>query len=173
MGTIFTNQKGIMIRKATKKDYDPVWKIFSKVIESGDTYVFSPKTSKEEIRKHWFADYMQTYVFEENGTILGTYIIKPNQIDLGNHIANCSYMVSPKAQGKGIGKILCEHSLQIAIDSGFKGIQFNIVVSTNVGAVKLWEKYGFEIIGTTPKGFRHSKLGLVDTYIMYKSLDPK
>jgi len=159
-----------MIRKATEEDYKSIWEIFSRVIKTGDTYVFSPETSREDLRKHWFANYMETYVFEENGETLGTYIIKPNQIDLGNHIANCSYMVNPKAHGKGIGKKLCEHSLMIAKENNFEGIQFNIVVSTNKGAVELWKKYGFEIIGTTPKGFRHSELGLVDTYIMFKSL---
>lgn len=159
------------IRKAKESDYDQVWGIFSTVIETGDTYVFDPKTPKTDLKKHWFSEYMQTYVAEENGKILGTYIIKPNQIDLGNHIANCSYMVNPNAQGKGIGKLLCAHSIQTALENGYKGIQFNIVVSTNVGAVNLWKKFGFEIIGTTPKGFRHSKLGFVDTYIMFKNLE--
>ena len=159
------------IRKATETDYNKVWEIFSKVIETGDTYVFNPNTPKSDLKKHWFADYMKTYVIEENGEILGTYIIKPNQIDLGSHIANCSYMVNPNSQGKGIGKKLCEHSLKIARENKFEGIQFNIVVSTNKGAVELWRKYGFEIIGTTPKGFKHSELGLVDTYIMYKDLN--
>jgi len=158
------------IRKAIDTDTDQVWEIFSKVIETGDTYIFNPDTPKKDLKKHWFADYMETYVIEKNGQILGTYIIKPNQIDLGNHIANCSYMVSPNAQGKGIGKKLCEHSLRIAKENNFEGMQFNIVVSTNIGAVELWRKYGFEIIGTTPKGFKHSELGLVDTYIMYKDL---
>lgn len=158
------------IRKATKYDFDKVWEIFSKVIKTEDTYVFNPNTSKNDLTKHWFADYMETFVIEENEKILGTYIIKPNQIDLGNHIANCSYMVNPNVQGKGIGKKLCEHSLKIAKENNFEAIQFNIVVSTNKGAIGLWKKYGFEIIGTTPKGFRHTKLGLVDTYIMYKDL---
>ncbi|NRA48989.1 MAG: GNAT family N-acetyltransferase [Phaeodactylibacter sp.] len=96
--------------------------------------------------------------------------IKPNQPGLGRHIANCSYMVSPDAQGKGIGKIMCEHSIAWARQSGYIGIQFNIIVSTNVVAVGLWKKYGFEIIGTTPKGFRHPQLVFVDTYVMYRSL---
>jgi len=46
------------------------------------------------------------------------------------------------------------------------------VVSTNINAIKLWKKFGFEIIGTTPKGFKHKGLGLVDTYIMFKDLAP-
>ena len=114
---------------------------------------------------------LDTFVaVDDNGEILGTYIIKPNQIDLGSHIANCSYMVNPKYHSRGTGKLLCEHSIQFAIDKGYLGIQFNIVVSTNAIAVELWKKYGFEIIGTTPKGFRHKTLGLVDTYIMFKDL---
>lgn len=159
------------IRKALDTDLDQVWEIFSQVIATGDTYVFSPDTPKDDLTKHWFANYMHTFVVEENGNILGTYIIKPNHIDLGDHIANCSYMVSPAAQGKGVGKKMCEHSIQFAKEEGFKAIQFNIVVSTNEAAVRLWEKYGFRIIGTTPNGFRHKRLGFVDTHIMYKALD--
>jgi L-amino acid N-acyltransferase YncA len=158
------------VRSATLADIDQVWGIFSKVIASGDTYVFNRDTPKTELNKHWFADYMQTFVFVENNQILGSYIIKPNQIDLGSHIANCSYIVHPESQGKGIGNILCAHSIEIAKQNNFEAIQFNIVVSTNTTAVALWKKFGFEIIGTTPKGFRHATLGLVDTYIMYKSL---
>ena len=159
------------IRKATASDFNRVWEIFKQVIATGDTYVFYPDTPKRDLSKHWFADYMKTFVVEESGELLGTYIVKPNQIDLGNHIANCSYMVSPSAQGKGIGKKMCEHSIQFATENGFKAIQFNYVVSTNKDAIRLWEKFGFNIIGTTPKGFRHKDFGLVDTYIMYKSLE--
>ena len=162
------------IRKADKKqDYDGIWNIFSTVIKTGDTYVFDPATPKESLSNYWFADQMETFVaLDDNEEIIGTYFIKPNQIDLGNHIANCGYMVDPRSQGKGIGKQLCEHSIGIAKDRGYLGIQFNIVVSTNTGAVKLWQKCGFTIIGTTPKGFRHQTLGLVDTHIMFKNLQP-
>lgn len=79
-------------------------------------------------------------------------------------------MVTPNAQGKGIGKKLCEHSLQVAKKRGYLGIQFNIVVSTNTSAINLWKKYGFKIIGTLPKAFRHSKLGYTDTYIMFRPI---
>jgi L-amino acid N-acyltransferase YncA len=160
----------LKIRKATQADCDQVWEIFKAVILTGDTYVFDPNTAKEDLQKHWFADYMDTFVVEEQGKILGTYIIKPNQIDLGNHIANCSYMVSPNAQGKGVGKLLCEHSIAFGKEKGYRAIQFNIVVSTNIAAVKLWQKYGFQIIGTTPEAFRHQSLGFVDAYIMFRRL---
>jgi len=159
------------IRRADRHlDYDKVWEIFKTVISTGDTYVFDPNTPKESLQKYWFAENMDTFVAVDNDEILGTYFIRPNQIDLGDHIANCGYMVNPKYHGKGIGKILCQHSIDFAKENRFSGIQFNIVVSSNEGAVKLWERFGFKIIGTTPKGFRHSNLGLVDTYIMFKDL---
>ncbi|HXJ99579.1 MAG TPA: GNAT family N-acetyltransferase [Gelidibacter sp.] len=160
------------IRQADiQTDYEKVWEIFKNVISTGDTYVFDPETPRERLHKHWFADFMDTFVAVDNDEILGTYIIKPNQLDLGNHIANCSYMVNPKHHGRGIGKLLCGHSMNFAKAKGYLGIQFNIVVSTNEAAVKLWQKFGFDIIGTTPKGFRHRDLGFVDTYIMFKELD--
>lgn len=164
--------KSVTIRRANiQDDYDKIWDIFKAVIATGDTYVFDPNTPKESLKVHWFAEFMDTFVVEdENGEIIGTYIIKPNQIDLGNHVANCSYMVSPKYQGRGIGKLMCEHSINYAKEKGFLGMQFNIVVSTNVVAVNLWQKFGFKIIGVTPKGFRHKDLGFIDTYIMFKDL---
>ena len=162
------------IRRAdVEADYDKVWDIFKKVISTGDTYVFDPNTPKDSLQKHWFAEYMDTFVAVDDQEIIGTYIIKPNQIDLGDHIANCSYMVHPKYHGRGAGKLLCEHSINFATEKGYLGIQFNIVVSTNEAAVKLWQKFGFDIIGITPKGFRHKDLGYVDTYIMFKDLQNK
>lgn len=160
------------IRKADKeKDYDSIWEIFSNVIKTADTYVFGPDTPKESLAKIWFADNMDTFVaVEDDGSIVGTYFIKPNQVDLGSHIANCGYMVSPMHQGRGVGQQMCEHSIEWARAKGYTGIQFNIVVSSNISAVNLWKRYGFEIIGTTPKGFRHKDLGFVDTYIMFKNL---
>ncbi len=160
------------IRKANEqKDYDQIWDIFSTVIATGDTYVFDPKTPKDVLLKYWFGDYMDTFVaVSDEGEILGTYFIRPNQVGLGSHIANCGYMVNPEYRGKGTGKLLCEHSIKFAKENGYLGIQFNFVVSTNTVAVKLWQRCGFKIIGTIPKGFRHATLGFVDAYIMFKDL---
>ncbi len=163
----------MIIRKADEKgDYDKIWEIFSNVIKTGDTYVFDPNTPKESLQKIWFGHNVDTFVaLDDSDKIVGTYFIRPNHVDLGSHIANCGYMVHPRDQGKGVGAFLCEHSIQYAKEKGYLGIQFNIVISTNIGAVKLWETFGFKIIGTTPKGFRHKEFGFVDTYIMFKNLE--
>ncbi|NRA48599.1 MAG: GNAT family N-acetyltransferase, partial [Phaeodactylibacter sp.] len=66
----------MIIRKATQADYDQIWDIFSSVIQRGDTYVFPPDTPKADLGKHWLAEYMTTFVAEEEGSISGTYVIK-------------------------------------------------------------------------------------------------
>ena len=158
------------LRKATLKDYNAIWEIFKLVIETEDTHVFKKNTPKADLHDIWFADYMTSFVVESENRIVGTYMIRPNYTDLGNHIANCGYLVHPKEQGRGIGKRLCEHSIETAREMGYRGMQFNIVISTNTAAVNLWKKFGFKIIGTTPGGFRHKTQGFVDTYMMYKAL---
>jgi L-amino acid N-acyltransferase YncA len=161
----------LQIIEATPAHYDAIWDIFHAVVKSGDTYVYSPETKKEDALKLWVNDQVKTFVAVNGETVVGTYIIRPNFPALGSHIANCSYMVSDKARGLGVGKALGEHSIQYAKDNSFIGMQFNIVVSTNTAAVRLWQSLGFDVIGTTPKGFLHKTLGHVDTFIMYKGLE--
>jgi ribosomal protein S18 acetylase RimI-like enzyme len=113
---------------------------------------------------------VRAYVAAMDGRIVGTYILKANQPGLGSHVANAGYMVKRDAQGLGVGRAMCEHSLDEARRQGFLAMQFNMVVSTNEGAVALWKKLGFTIVGTLPKAFRHKKLGLVDAFIMHRFL---
>lgn len=161
----------VVIRKAHVGDMDAIWNIFSAVVQTGDTYVFSPDISREEALGYWMADDRYTYVAEYDGHVAGTYILKDNQPGLGSHVANASFMVSPDFQGKSIGKIMGKHALDIAAELGYKAMQFNIVISTNKPAVALWEKLGFKIVGTVPEAFMHKGLGrLVDTYVMYRAL---
>jgi len=67
---------------------------------------------------------------------------------------------------------MCIHSQQEAIDKGFRAMQYNLVVSTNEGAIRLWKKHGFEVIGTLPNAFQHQRLGFVDALVMYNLLQP-
>ncbi|EDX85723.1 acetyltransferase, GNAT family [Synechococcus sp. PCC 7335] len=138
----------------------------------GDTYAFSPNISEGEAYRVWVEEPHETYVALEEGDdrILGTYYIKPNQPTLGAHVCNCGYVVATTARGRGIATAMCIHSQQEAKQLGFIAMQFNLVVSTNISAIRLWQKLGFEIIGTLPKAFRHSAVGFVDALVMYKTL---
>ena len=160
----------IEIRQATTADYDEIWEIIHQVLQSGDTYVFAASSSKEKMLGIWCASNKHTYVALYNGKIAGTYVIGDNQMDLGSHIANGSYMVSPAHAGKGIGKAMGEHSLTEARMLGYHTMQFNIVIKSNHRAVKLWQSIGFNIIGEIPDAFNHQQNGLTNAYIMYQKL---
>jgi ribosomal protein S18 acetylase RimI-like enzyme len=79
-------------------------------------------------------------------------------------------MVSNLARGKGLATTMCEHSQSIARELGYQAMQFNFVAASNSGAVRLWEKLGFEKVGCLPKAFNHPNQGFVDAYVMYKWL---
>ncbi|MBI1729159.1 GNAT family N-acetyltransferase [Candidatus Acetothermia bacterium] len=158
------------IREAKSNDFEAIWNIFHQVVAKGDTYVFSPDISKEEARSVWMTPIVKTYVASNGDLIVGTYILKPNQPGLGSHVANAAFMVDSLAQGRGIGKTMGKHALNEARRLGYQAMQFNFVVSTNMNAVALWQKLGFQIIGTLPKVFQHKQLGLVDAYVMHRFL---
>lgn len=160
----------VTIRKAESRDRDQVGQIISAVISTGDTYVFDPETTKEEMLAYWFSPEKHVYVAEESGSILGTFWLKPNQPGLGDHVCNAAYMVSPAAHGKGIGRQMAEYSLDEARRLGFTAMQFNFVVASNTAAVRLWHSIGMEIIGTIPGAFRHKQNGPTDAYIMHREL---
>jgi ribosomal protein S18 acetylase RimI-like enzyme len=160
----------IAIRKAALSDSNAIWEIIKEVISTGDTYVFDPQSSKEKMLAYWFASDRQTYVALIDNEIVGTFLFKDNQPDLGSHIANAAYMTSPSARGKGVGKAMGEFSLKEAKSFGYKAMQFNIVIKSNEHAVRLWTQLGFKIIGEIPDAFNHSKNGLTNAYIMYKKL---
>jgi len=158
------------IREATDTDFEDIWRIFHAVVKKGDTYAFSPETTKENAYDIWMKKPVATYVAVSEGNISGTYFIKENQPGLGAHVCNAGFMVRPDSQGQGIGKFMGKHALKEAVRIGFKAMQFNCVVSTNIQAVGLWKILGFDIAGTLPKAFQHRQLGLVDAYVMYKLL---
>lgn len=158
------------IRRATDADFDGLWEVFHEVVSGGDTYTYDPATTKEEARALWMGEGKATYVAILDGEVVGTYLLKANQPGLGSHVANAGYMVRRSAAGRGVGRAMCEHSLEEARQQGFQAMQFNAVVSTNAPAVALWQKMGFRIVGTVPKAFRHSRAGLVDLYVMHRFL---
>jgi L-amino acid N-acyltransferase YncA len=158
------------IRAATDADRDAIWNIFHEIIAAGDTYAFDPQMGRKEALAYWFRADTHTYVAEKDGCVVGTYILRPNQSGPGSHVANAAFMVARDAEGAGVGGRMAEHCLSEARRMGFRGMQFNFVISTNTRAIHLWNQLGFKIVGTLPGAFRHSEKGYVDVYVMYRSL---
>ncbi|MFP8965393.1 GNAT family N-acetyltransferase [Pokkaliibacter sp. CJK22405] len=160
----------MQIREASREDFHQFWPVFRQVIEAQETYAYPADLSEDQAFHLWCELPQKTYVAEEDGQILGSYYLKANAMGPGDHVCNCGYMVAPSARGKGIAQLMCEHSQLIAKEIGFYAMQFNSVVSTNTTAVALWQRLGFDIIGTIPEAYRHPAHGRVDTFVMYKKL---
>ncbi len=161
----------ISVREFTDDDWPAVWSLMEPVIRAGDTYPYALDMDEAGARHMWLEVTEKAYVAcDDDGAILGTYYIKPNQPELGAHVANCGYMVGTAARGRGVATLMCEHSQEEAVRLGYRAMQFNLVVATNAPSVHLWKKMGYDVVGRLPGAFNHAELGYVDAFIMYKVL---
>ena len=163
----------MIIREASNEDWDSIWTFFKQIVEAGDTYAYDPKISKPNAKRIWFESPQKTYVCISDGIVQGSYFIKPNYLGPGSHVCNCGYMVSSGARGKGLATKMCEHSQRVALEFGYKAMQYNIVAANNTAALHLWKKHGFIEVGRVPKGFKHPDDGYVDALVMHKWLAPR
>ncbi|MCR6673655.1 GNAT family N-acetyltransferase [Devosia ginsengisoli] len=158
------------IRPATDADHAAILDIVAPTLAAGETYAIARDLDRAGVSAYWFGPTHEVFVAEDDSVVLGTYYLMANQQGGGAHVANCGYMTAPAAQGKGVARAMCEHSLARAKERGFRAMQFNHVVSTNARAVALWQKLGFDIVGTLPQAFNHPVHGYVDSYVMFRSL---
>jgi L-amino acid N-acyltransferase YncA len=160
----------MQIRSAEAADAAAISAIILPIIREGATYALDADMGEAEALAYWMGAEKQTFVAEEDGVILGTYYIRPNQAGGGRHVCNCGYMTSAAATGRGVARRMCEHSIAHARAVGYRAMQFNFVVSTNERAVKLWSALGFQIVGRLPGAFHHPTAGDVDALVMFQTL---
>ncbi len=171
---VIVNQDGTMfnIRRAEEKDWLGIYPILAEVVGRGDTYAINPSTGEKDLKELWMIQPTATFVALMDEACVGTYYLKPNREGGGAHVCNAGYMVCSSKRRRGIGKAMCGHSLKTALNMGFEAMQYNLVVSTNEGAIKLWKSLGFFVVGTLPRAFRHPLFGPVDALVMYRILKP-
>ena len=165
----------MQIRAATISDAPAIAAIILPTIRDGATYALDAGMSEADALAYWLGPDRETFVAEDGGAVVGTYYLKANQAGGGRHVCNCGYMTSASATGRGIARRMCEHSLDQARAAGYRAMQFNFVVASNEGAIRLWQRMGFEIVGRLPGAFRHPggrdvDPGYVDALVMFRTL---
>ena len=160
----------VTIRPAEVGDRVAIWSILEPTIRSGETYTLPRDFSREQALDYWFAPGHEVFVADEGGDIVGTYFVRANQQGGGAHVANCGYMTARSSSGRGVARAMCAHSLEVARARGFRAMQYNFVVSTNQRAVRIWQSFGFEVVGRLPGAFEHPTLGFVDALVMFRGL---
>ncbi|MFJ4856648.1 GNAT family N-acetyltransferase [Streptomyces sp. NPDC088730] len=162
----------MLIREATSNDWPAIWPFFHEIVSAGETFTYPLDLGEEEADEWWLvkAPSRAVVAVADDGTVLGTAKMNRNHMGNGSHIASASYMVDPRHAGRGVGRALCEYTIDWARTAGFRAMQFNAVVETNVAAVGLYRSLGFEVLGTLPEGFEHPKHGFVGVHIMHRPL---
>lgn len=158
------------IRPATDGDGDAIWGLLEPMIRAGESFALPRDMTRDAALAWWRAPGNDAFVAEVAGEIAGSYFLHPNQLGGGGHVANCGYVTAQHATRRGIARAMCRHSLDHARARGFRAMQYNIVVSTNERAVRLWQAMGFSIVGRLPGAFAHPTLGDVDAFVMYQTL---
>ncbi|MCR5007070.1 MAG: GNAT family N-acetyltransferase [Oribacterium sp.] len=143
----------IIIREYEEKDISEMTMIWNEVVKDGVAFPQEDELSKET-GKEFFDSQSYTGVAENDGEIVGLYILHPNNVGRCGHICNASYAVSSMCRGQHIGEKLVKDCLEKAKKLGFKVLQFNAVVESNIHARHLYERLGFVQLGTIPGGFR-------------------
>ncbi len=160
----------MVIEPAASGDRDAVWAILEPMIRAGETYPLPRDMSRDDALAYWQAAGHEVYVTRDDEGVAGTYWLRANQQGAGAHVANCGYAAALWASGRGVGRAMCEHSLERARARGFLAMQFNFVVSSNERALHLWLSCGFAVVGRLPAAFNHPTLGYVDALVMHRSL---
>jgi predicted GNAT family acetyltransferase len=101
----------LTIRAALADDSDSIWSIIEPIIRAGDTYPLPQTMNREEGLAYWWSNANELFVADENGDVVGTYYVRANQRGRGSHVANCAYITSISASGRGIARAMCAHSL--------------------------------------------------------------
>ncbi|GAA1603186.1 GNAT family N-acetyltransferase [Actinoplanes couchii] len=159
----------VTIRPVTDADWPAVWPILSEVVTTGETMPYDPAMTSGSARDMWIERPPgRTVVALLDGEIAGTAKMSANRPGRGAHVSTASFMVAAGARGRGVGTALCRDALSWARSAGFAGMQFNAVVETNTSAVALYQREGFQIVGTVPRSFEHPTHGRVGLHVMYQ-----
>ena len=143
----------ITVRAYTEHDIESMVKIWNEVVEGGIAF---PQEECLTLATGtvFFAEQSYTGVAEVEGEVVGLYILHPNNIGRCGHICNTSYAVASQHRGRHIGEQLVLDSLRMGKELGFRILQFNAVVESNIHARHLYERLGFVQLGVIPGGFR-------------------
>jgi len=118
-----------------------VRELLQPVFRAGETFPHDQAITEEEARMSWVKQSEVVMVAADaDGSLVGTYYLRPNSLSLGAHVANADYVVAERCRRKGIGSRLYQHSLQAARRLGFRAMQFNLVVSTNSAGIRCWQR---------------------------------
>jgi ribosomal protein S18 acetylase RimI-like enzyme len=163
------NMNGLTFRKATSTDVNAMLTLLRSVTTEGDTLPFQNGIDGDFINSQWLGAF-GCFLACRDDVLLGMYRYGANMPGRGSHVATATFLVAKQSRGQGLGRALVRHCLSEAKASGFRAMQFNQVVATNLAALSLYRSLGFKSVGKIPEAFAHPEHGYVSSYVMYLDL---
>jgi len=133
--TVAVREAGrVIIRASTDDDWAAIWPFLRAIVRGGETYSYDRDLTEQAARDLWVTPRPGRTVVatDDDGTVLGTAKSGPNHGGGASHVATASFMVDPAHAGRGVGRALGGHVLAQARADGFRAMQFNAVVESNV-----------------------------------------
>ena len=144
----------ITVREYGENDIKGMISVWNEVVKDGVAFPQTEELDFESGKKFFAEQTCCPVATDENGEILGMYILHPNNVGRCGHISNASYAVSSFARRKGVGRAVVTDCIKKAKELGFGILQFNAVVASNTAALALYKSLGFTQLGVIPDGFR-------------------
>lgn len=167
----------MQVRDARPDDWKQIRPFLREILHAGETYAWDVTADEDAEREFWMGAAgwptggpHRVSVALDDGRVVGTAKMGPIRPGRGAHVAKASFAVDPAAAGRGVGRALGEDMLTWAALSGYHAVQFQAVVETNAGAVRLWTSLGFRVVGTVPGAFDSPTHGLVGLHVMHRAV---
>lgn len=162
----------VNLRKAEIQEAQSILKFYQNVIDSCKDIEFNPKWSENYPNLKYIETCIRNeelYIYTENDVMISCIVLnnrfepeykdikwsvnaKPDEI-----IVIHTFAISPDFTGKGIGKEIFAQIRDYALINNKKTIRIDII-NGNVGAQKVFKKFGFEYIDTVE--LYHKAVGL-------------
>lgn len=160
----------MIIREFESKDVADMVRIWNQVVDEGVAFPQLDDLSLDEGEKFFSSQTYSAVAVDDNDNVKGLYILHPNNVGRVGHIANASYAVDDNCRGEHIGEQLVKDCLKQAKLHGYRIMQFNAVVASNIHALHLYKHLGFVDLGIIPGGFKDKAGVYEDIHIMYHLL---
>ncbi|RHQ97591.1 GNAT family N-acetyltransferase [Peptoclostridium sp. AF21-18] len=170
------NGRKLVLRNAEEDEAEMLLKYLKQV------YAETPFLIQEPDEITFTIDDEKKYIKENNDSDSDLLLI--GMLD-GKHVGNCSLMGNHARRlkhrtslgivlyleytGLGIGRIMIEEVCKIANENGIEQIELE-VAANNRNAISLYEKLGFENVGTLPNNMKYSDGTYTDVHFMVKYL---
>ena len=153
----------------TQEQKHAIWQLLNQVLDQGNAYPQYGPMDYNDFEDYYLSH--NAYILSTaDGEVVGSVYIKPNFPGRSSHICNGGFLISPLFRNLGACTILAKQFEILAKDLGYSAIFFNLVFSTNLISIRIWENLGYRKIGIIPKAANLKDFGYTDALQYYKDL---